>query len=141
MNAITAPVKSPDSTIVFALLASAGLVTVERLKNNQPLVPMNYVAIFAVFFVLSFLAGPAPGLARGLAILIFLGILLAKGSGVFTALKNIGHPTVKQATINAPGVDPGKTTPGGDTIVPPSGRVVSINKNRQKKQGGRVSEF
>jgi hypothetical protein len=67
------------SSVMFAVAATAVLITADQLYAGKSPTPRAYVGIAGAGILLVLTAGPAPAIARGLAWLMFAAVLLERG--------------------------------------------------------------
>lgn len=116
-----------NSAIKVAALVVAGVYlyrrftegTAEELKASQKVTPLGrwLVGWGVVFFTLSIAAGPFPGGAGNMAILLALGSLLSNGVEISKDLGK-GLETSKQAARTASGKKATTSVPGNPTKQP-----------------------
>lgn len=74
-------------TITYSMIGSALLIGSDDIANGHFPAPSKFISLIFLTIILTVMAGFIPEVAGPLALLVFVAVLLTKGSNVFKKLK------------------------------------------------------
>jgi hypothetical protein len=78
---------NPKESVLTAVVATGLVITADIALTKTPFTFSRYISLTFLAVMLVILAGVVPDVAAAFAWLMFIAVLLAKGTGIFKALK------------------------------------------------------